>query len=266
MRLSRIFEILQVVGLVVCLGWLGQGQGRAQAAPPALRVLPLGDSVTSGTDAWASYRCPLYRALTAAGVAVDFVGSIHGQLDNTQPPPPACQNQFDWDHEGHSGYRVDDILDGVAGRPGNLQSWAAAAHPDVVLIHLGTNDLMQNESVDSTVAELGRVIDGLRAANPRVKLLLAQIIPVRWNGITLASVPQLNAALPALVAAKARPFSPILLVDQYTGFDVIADTHDGVHPNSGGEQKMTARWLAAFNQITRPAVTIFVPAIAENKP
>jgi len=253
-------------GLVCAVIWLGPGPGGAarpvRAAPrAALKVMPLGDSITSGTADWASYRCPLYRALLAAGLPVDFVGSIHGQLDSSTPPPAACQTNFDWNHEGHSGYRIDDILNGVAGRPGSLLSWATAAQPDVVLIHLGTNDLIQNKSVAGTVAQMGQVIDTLRAANPRVRILLAQIIPMRWQGVTYATVAQFNAALPALAVGRFQPFSPIRLVDQYTGFDVVADTHEGIHPNAGGEQKMTVRWLAAFTEIIKPVKWVFVPAV-----
>jgi hypothetical protein len=41
------------------------------------------------------------------------------------------------------------------------------------------------------------------------------------------------------------PESPVVIVDQHTGFDAERDTFDGVHPNAEGEAKMAAAWFAA---------------------
>ena len=38
-------------------------------------------------------------------------------------------------------------------------------------------------------------------------------------------------------------------MDQWTGFDAAADTVDGVHPNTGGFQKMANRWYPALAQV-----------------
>jgi lysophospholipase L1-like esterase len=47
-------------------------------------------------------------------------------------------------------------------------------------------------------------------------------------------------------AGKATAASPIMVVDQWTGFDATADTVDGVHPNASGSTKMAAKWSAAL--------------------
>ena len=86
-------------------------------AKPPIKVMPLGDSITSGTNAWASYRCALYQNLTSAGYSVDFVGSVHGQWGNSKAnltPPNTC-SMLDWDQEGHSGWAIYHILNGVPG-------------------------------------------------------------------------------------------------------------------------------------------------------
>lgn len=247
---------LFVILLLVLLFSLSTANRPAQAeALAALKVMPLGDSITSGTDAWTSYRCLLYRDLVARDYNVDFIGSIHGQTGNDQPPPQECRDNFDWDHEGHSGHRVDDILPLLPG-------WLSANRPDIVLLHLGTVDFVYGESGDSTLSGIGEVIDQLRAANPRVKILLAQIIPARWNGTHYdAAITEYNAHLPALAAAKARLYSPILIVDQFTGFDPASDTHDGVHPNASGEQKIAARWAPAFEKIVKIEHWQFIPLV-----
>jgi lysophospholipase L1-like esterase len=53
----------------------------------------------------------------------------------------------------------------------------------------------------------------------------------------------LNAQLPALVSAKNSVESPLVLVDQFTGFDPTTMTTDGFHPNAIGESRMADRWF-----------------------
>ena len=240
-------------------------------ASPPIKVMPLGDSITSGTDQWASYRCLLYQALTAGGYHVDFVGSVHGQwgvMSAKNTTPPGYCGMVDQDHEGHSGWALYHILEGVAGSwTGKLQDWAAANPADVVLVHLGTNNFVYGPpeypapDVDAAVHQLGLVLDTLRAANPKVKILLAQITPSKFSSTTQTMIPLYNARIPALAASKADASSPIVVVDQYTGFDVNADTHDGTHPNASGEAKMAARWKAGFDQIMKPRFRTFIPQV-----
>jgi lysophospholipase L1-like esterase len=210
---------------------------------PAFTVMPLGDSITqaqggNGVDAaQASYRYWLYKQLQYGGFSPDFVGSQVGHFDGL----PRYTN-FDLDHEGHWGYTTDQVL-------ANMDAWAAA-RPEVVLLHLGTNDIFAEQPNDQTAAEVGQIIDRLRAANPSVTVLLARIIPSQF--FVPPAQQDLNTKLSALAAAKTTPQSPVIVVDQATGFNAFSDTYDGVHPNESGEKKMAERWMAAI----RSAVTI----------
>ncbi|MEM7198849.1 MAG: SGNH/GDSL hydrolase family protein [Planctomycetota bacterium] len=204
-------------------------------APTPVRMMPLGDSITEGAHGSATYRYYLWHALLDAGYCVDFVGGQQG-VQGGRPWNP----NFDQDHEGHSGWRADMVL-------GSVRAWTAQHDPDVVLLHLGTNDLWQAQSAASTLTEIDAIIDEMRAARSDVVILLAQIIPVgAWVGF---SVDPLNALLPAFAAAKHAPSAPVLLVDQWTGFDPRIDTDDGVHPNRFGDQKMAAAWLSALETL-----------------
>ena len=147
-------------------------------------------------------------------VNYDYVGSVHGQWGNIGRPllpiPSYCTTMLDVDEEGHSGWSTIDILNGApTSWDGKLSDWAAAKMPDIVLIHLGTIDLVNaHYTAEDTAARIGQIIDTLRAANPFVRILLAQIIPGSSggvNGTETATIPQFNALLPALVASKARP-------------------------------------------------------------
>jgi lysophospholipase L1-like esterase len=194
-----------------------------------VRIMPLGDSITQSVSPHNSYRYYLWHLLLNQHFGVDFVGSLHGVGDG----PPANPD-FDMDHEGHAGFRADEIA-------ANIQMWATQAAPDIVLLHIGTNDLCQRQSVASTVNDIGNIIDILRTVNPRIQILLAQLIGQASSDD--CGIPALNAQLPGLAANKTQPESPIVLVDQFTGFDPTTMTFDGEHPNDLGDSHMADRWF-----------------------
>jgi parallel beta-helix repeat protein len=200
------------------------------AANP-VKIMPLGDSITQMYADHDSYRRPLWHLLQSGGFAVDFVGSQN--LNKNGPPP---HPDFDMDHEGHSGWRADEIL-------AQIENWATTFQPDIVLIHLGSNDIFQYQSNSGTIFELGQIIDKLRLVNPSIKILLAQIIPSIYEANAIIDF---NQRLPGLAASKNTPQSPVVVVDLWTGFSVSLDMYDGVHPNDAGDQKMAERWHAAL--------------------
>ncbi|MDF5716521.1 MAG: SGNH/GDSL hydrolase family protein [Rhizonema sp. NSF051] len=200
------------------------------------RIMPLGDSITGGQPPQNSYRRLLWFYLLNAGYNVDFVGST--QLNCGVPAPLP---DFDLDNEGHCGWRADEILD-------RIDEWASSTRPDVVLIHLGTNDLGQGQSAESTIEDIRGIIQKLRNYNPSVKILLAQII---WCGY-LERIAPFNSLIPNLASQTNTDQSPVIVVDQFTGFEPSpngGDTIDGCHPNDSGEWKMATRWLEALKNV-----------------
>jgi cellulase/cellobiase CelA1 len=84
-----------------------------------------------------------------------------------------------------------------------------------------------------------------------MKILVAQIIPMNPSSCATCApgVVALNNAIPGWAAGKTTAQSPIVVVDQWTGFDTVADTiGDGVHPNDSGFQKMADRWYPPLTQ------------------
>jgi cellulase/cellobiase CelA1 len=73
----------------------------------------------------------------------------------------------------------------------------------------------------------------------------------------------LDAAIPAWASSKTTAQSPIIAVDQWTGFVDSTDTVDGVHPNDAGNQKMAARWYppltAQLNTLMTPVPSTATP-------
>ena len=127
-----------------------------------VKIMPLGDSITEGgwmnhTDpdlnaSFIAYRGELWTKLHNAGYTMDFVGSKVGGQDYKDNN----DSSFDLDHEGHDGWRADEI-------DATVTDFLNSAHPDVVLLHIGTNDLYQDESIASTVTDVENILDKIKA-------------------------------------------------------------------------------------------------------
>lgn len=216
-----------------CLALLLGGLASAAAATP-VRVMAVGDSITAGADFFSSYRHPLKAKLAAAGYVVEFTGT---QTDGTPGGPLA--------HEGYGGKNTEYLAATV---PDHFR-----AHPaDIVLLHSGHNHTVEEQPVPGIVAATEKLIAAFRAVNPRVTVLLAQVIPA-GKLPKYAYIPELNVALAALAARLDRPGSRVVSVDQATGFDWTADTvADKVHPNARGAEKMAQAWFEALQRILPP--------------
>lgn len=237
----RIMNIIKMFVPFVLLASLSF----AQTAP--VRIMPLGDSITGSPGCW---RALLWNTLQSTGFThIDFVGTLSGQ---------GCGVAYDSDGEGHGGFLATDVAN-----QNLLPGWLAATHPDIVMMHFGTNDVWNGRTPAVILTAFSKLVDQMRASNPSMKILVAQILPV--NPVGCADCPQrtiaFNAAIPAWAAGKSTAASPIVVVDQWTGFNSAADTIDGVHPNSSGIVKMANRWyppLTAFlrGQSTSPDFTL----------
>ncbi len=213
----------------------------AFAAHAQLKIMPLGNSITDGDGSSnaAAYRSGLYTRLTNEGIAFDFVGSLSG---GTGFP--------DTQHEGHGGYRADQIRDNVKGylqkNPANL-----------VLLLIGTNDLSQNQGVTSTRDEIGEIIDNIFEFNGLIEIYLGTLLPRKDSH--QSEVEALNALLPELVNSKRALGVKIFLVDLNTRF--IADPNwqttrmfDLVHPNDAGYDVIAQVWYEEIRKNHAPQV------------
>ena len=202
-------------------------------SPPAgapVKIMALGDSITGSPGCW---RALLWQMLPAA--RVDFVGTL---------PPQGCGFPYDGENEGHGGYLATNVAN-----QGLLVDWLAATHPDVVMMHFGTNDVWSNLSPDTILAAFTTLVGQMRASNPHMKILVAQILPMNPSNCADCAqrVINFNAAIPAWASAQTTAASPITVVDQWTGFNDATDTYDGVHPNDAGNQKIATRWFPAVS-------------------
>jgi lysophospholipase L1-like esterase len=195
-----------------------------------VRVMPLGDSITEGTQVPGGYRIGLWQRLAAGGYRTDFVGS--------QFNGPAALG--DHDHQGHPGWRIDQI-------DANVSNWLRNTTPRTVLLHIGTNDILQNNNVSGAPGRLSALIDRITAGAPSADVFVATIIPIS-NAGQGAAARTFNAAIPGIVQSKVNAGKRVHLVDMQSAL-TTADLIDGVHPTAGGYDKMAATWFAALRAV-----------------
>jgi hypothetical protein len=224
-----------VLASAVCgpLGLLAPAASASAAAPPVVKVMPLGDSITLGIGSSnsAGYRLPLWRDTTAQSrYTVQFVGSQH---DGDFPQP--------W-HEGHGGWKINDIADHIDG-------WLAAQSPQVVLLHIGINDLDQKlgEHIDDRLAAL---VDRIYADRPGVDLLVQGLLPTT-QGLQdeIKQYNQYTEQLGQQEERKGRRFHYVVPPQLSP-----AQFHDRLHPNDAGYSRMADAYYQAMNTdlINRP--------------
>ena len=202
-----------------------------QPTPPAppvgeLRFMALGDSITHGVsrELSISYRRDLTELLDSAGCSYTMVGSQQSNFGHQSFISP---------HEGYSGHRADHFLTGLNNSAGNNEGVAVAVNrysPSLVLLHLGTNDMLQNQVVEDTVAEIDQVISII--LNSGADVLVANVIPVFISGVQNRAQ-QLGDQLQSYVSQLGNP--RVRLVDVRSGFTGAMMLSDNVHPNRAGE-------------------------------
>jgi lysophospholipase L1-like esterase len=198
-------------------------------AAAKLRIMPLGDSITYGLNHpdEGSYRAELGQKLAKAGVAVDFVGSMRSGPEGT-----------DRDNEGHIGWRIGQIA-------ARADEWMATYRPQVVLLHIGTNDMRSDDKALGAPDRLSALVDELLAADSKVHVVVAEIIgsdDAEYGGQYQRRIDAYNALIPALVAAKG---TRVHLADMHrVDGDDLADTF---HPNQRGYRKMAKVWLKVLD-------------------
>lgn len=133
----------------------------AQAQNTTLRYMPFGDSITEIV----CWRAKLWEKLqTTEWAGVNWVGS--GKTENN------CKDtKYDRDNEGHSGFLAIDIANKK-----QLVGWLQTNPADVITMHLGTNDIVQqNKAVTDIIAAFSTLVQVMRDSNPQMKIIVSRI-------------------------------------------------------------------------------------------
>ncbi|MCM2387199.1 FG-GAP-like repeat-containing protein [Streptomyces albipurpureus] len=204
---------------------------RAAAEPVDIKGMPLGDSITYGYNSSTGdgYRGVFWDDIRLSSVmkrSQDFVGTRRSG------------RMADPDHEGHPGWRIDQIAE--------IADCSVPAHrPNVITLHAGTNDLNQNYQVDTAPARLGQLIDQILLDAPETTVLVATLVPSKKPEVQPRIV-EFNRQVRALVAQRRDSGEHVLLAD--TSAVTTADLADQLHPNDNGYRKIAAAFLTGLYQ------------------
>lgn len=229
----------------------------------AKRIMPLGDSITYGVTHFSGptgnqpdiedavgYRKTLYDRLIAEGYPVDFVGpeSAGGDTGLT-----------DTDHAGFPGFEADQVFNPV-------NTWfnaSTANKTDIIMMHVGTNDLYQQDSTTLAVSEVSALVGNFQTWQTSndlpLTILAAKIIPPNPSAIQPVTALSLgpiftafNAELETTLTASynnaVNTTFQLHMVDQASALNAATDLTNltidtvGLHPTDGGYAKMATTW------------------------
>jgi lysophospholipase L1-like esterase len=138
---------------------------------------------------------------------------------------------------------------------------AVDAHPDLVTIWLGVNDIVANVPVSSYAADLNTLFRSLRASSPHARIAIANLPDLTLLPYFSSTDPQkLHAqvrAYNAAISTAAQQYHAILVDLTQESFNI--QTHpeyissDGLHPTSIGYQQLANLFYAALSAAQKQA-------------
>lgn len=214
------------------------GNASPAAADPVpdstpLRVMVVGDSITQGRGADDPWRCHLYRAIRELR-PVDMVGvrsDLYGAPDGSSRYAADC----DPDHAAYWGRQLAASADTV-------RADVTAAHPDVIVVLAGTNDINLGHSVDQVAADFRRFVAEARVADPDIRIVAGTVLPT--NGV----VDQVRITAYNRWLWQRADELDVQLATTAAAIDPTTDLYDGVHPNGQGAARIAGAFLAGVTE------------------
>lgn len=203
-----------------------------------IRIMPLGDSITHGehgSDPIGGFRDDLAELLLSQSINFTMVGTLNDGV-----------SAYPW-HEGHPGKTADYLAT-------NIDTWLRATFPDIVILHIGTNDINSLYSNTDIRDDIERVLENIWAFNPNIPVLLCSVIP-RNDGFNSTNT-DLCRLIQQLATKKLAENKPIRYVGQNEvwvsnpswKWDYL---YDAFHPNNDGYHVMGEVYFnILMNQIT----------------
>ena len=197
------------------------------------KIMAIGDSITDGTypvdPTPGAYRIQLWNRFISDSLNVDFVGS--------KSNGPSILG--DKHHEGHPGWTINQITTLVDN--GLLFTY----QPDVVLLMIGTNDILRNDNISTLKTELSQLIDKITTDLPNANLVVSSIAPLEPSikGTGRANVVKAyNEVIPQLVKEKVAQGQQITYANAGGSLSLDDLVADGIHPNAAGYDKLGNAW------------------------
>ena len=157
-------------------------------------------------------------------------------------------------NEGHSGWGISEVTPYSGGNAGIATviptpafSSGSGGTPNIILLHIGTNDQGSFTATQMT-SDLQGLINKIITNAPSALIVVAQIIPLGYG--TNSVIQSYNQSIPGLVQTLAAAGKHIEVVNMYTGFNTSTMLgSDSIHPNSTGYQFMASHWYSIIGSL-----------------
>ena len=194
----------------------------------------LGDSITEGSDSGLGssptgykgvYRLTVERMLRNTRSDFNFIGSLH-------TPPDTVGGQSLMFHDGNPGYTIADV---TAAYPGYVGT-AGVGPPDIVVIILGTNDLLTGRTAAQMESDWEALETAIYLQNPNTQIIACSCPTLypsasRSSG-TAAALNLIGSAFNVWLSARAITEGYMYSTASQLG---VGETQaDGEHPNQEG--------------------------------
>lgn len=248
--MTKAKSIAALVAFIAMEGCGGSGGGAAAGGivtpPPTpedpiqtLRIMPLGDSITRGSDPSVSYRKLIEPALGRL-VTFQFVGSRSDNSAGMRYPS----------YEAHQGWCMTDFLGKNPKRVPSgippIDGWIKAANPDYIFFMLGVNEPKTSE--DGYFALYDELLRRVYNNAPNVVFVWAKVMPTTRAGEADRRIP-LNRAIERVAAKYTGLRKRVVIVDPGAKLNPATMTTDGIHPNEVGFQIVADAYLDGFKRI-----------------
>lgn len=148
-------------------------------------------------------------------------------------------------HEAYEGVKISEL--------NNLtyHSGGYDMNPNVILVHVGTNDCwwVSKENGTGAAERMGYLLDSIHARAPDALVLQSTLIRSTADGQDIC-LRGLNAALPPIVEAAQAKGQTVTLVDMYDVVPADQMSGDSTHPTDVGYQLMAKQWYDALVNAT----------------
>ena len=192
-----------------------------------LRIMPLGDSITEGVcDTQDNCKEPSVWMIPTSGDGIDACG----WAANPYNPEAVGYRTFLRDmintrgldmvyvgsvtvveglaHEGHTGWQIQDLDYCVQNG-----DWLEKAQPNVILLHIGTNDASERRTPEEMAKSLQDLLEHIYVKLPdTTEVIVAQIIPARQSWMNNIIIPY-NELIPGVVEKLLAENKHVSFVD-----------------------------------------------------
>ena len=243
-----------------------------------IKIMCVGDSITDGYGVPGSYRKFLYNGLTKKGYKIDMVGSKKGYSTTYTNEASGETFEYDDDNTGYSTFTIKSYN----GRSGIYETLVetkclSEQQPDIVILQIGTNNVIDNHDEDENKQDLESLIDYILDNIPSTSTLFVTTIPgldpnreevytwfsnyrhsADWQTLYPDEIAKMkvdqalqeyNSDVTSIATKRKESGQNVRPADVNSAItDVKTQLKDGVHPNDFGYRLMGDYWAEIIDK------------------